>query len=245
MPSRAATPPAVVPWVEWSTLLAKVNHMWDPENSPHHSIVGLTGAGKSYLAINGILKPLCHTDRVLIIDTKQDDPLVSQTGRGCSEIPNDSWWHMGRHPDDRETWFRLVVSDNRSQGQRQLHDALARVYKEGDWVVYFDELRDVTDPARDSGYGLKGVVDHLYRKGRSRRISIVAATQSPSWVPRSFYDQASFAWLGRIRDEQRQKRLLEIGGMTKDMLPNIAELERRQWLLSADNGEFFARSKVV
>lgn len=238
-------PPTVVPWVEWRALISKVNMMWDPENSPHHSIVGLTGAGKSYLAINGILRPMCPNDRVLIIDTKHDDPLVSTTGRACSEIPKDTWWQAGRREADRDKWFRLVVSDDRSKGRAQVYKALARVYSEGDWVVYFDELRDLTDPARDSGLGLKATVDHIYRKGRSRRISIVASTQSPSWVPRSFYDQASFAWLGRIRDEQRQKRLLEIGGMTKDMLPNIAELERRQWLLSADNGEYFARSKVA
>jgi hypothetical protein len=64
-------------------------------------------------------------------------------------------------------------------------------------------------------------------------------------VPRLFYDQASFAWIGRIRDEERQKRLLEIGGMSKKDLPVLATLQRRQWLLAADNGEFFARTSVT
>jgi hypothetical protein len=74
---------------------------------------------------------------------------------------------------------------------------------------------------------------------------MIAATQTPVEVPRLFYDQASFAWIGRIRDEDRQKRLLEIGGLTKRDLGSISSLKRREWLLCADNGEYFARSKVT
>jgi hypothetical protein len=120
------------------------------------------------------------------------------------------------------------------------------VYEEGGWVVVFDEIRDVTDPqsSRFRGLDLLGQVDLLYRKGRYRNVSIVAATQSPRWAPPAFYDQASFAWIGRIRDELRQKRLLEIGGLSKSELSYISTLKRREWLLSADAGELFARTKV-
>src|SRR5690349_24944592 len=85
------TPPAanggpLIPWEEWETVQSRVNKMWDPQNTPHHSIIGLTGSGKSFLAVNGILKPMCTWDRVLIIDSKRDDPLVSKIGRAsCRE----------------------------------------------------------------------------------------------------------------------------------------------------------------
>jgi hypothetical protein len=242
------TAPISAPWVHWSHIHRYVNTAWDPEHSPHHSVIGLTGSGKSYLAINGILRPMCRHDRVLLIDSKGDDKLVSSQGRPVRQIENRPWYtNIGKKPKAYDHWQRLVVYGNRhterAKAQAQVAKALERVYNEGDWVVFFDEEIDMTTTA--PGLGLGAYTDELRRMGRSRGISVIGATQSPVQVRRSFYDQASFAWIGRIRDRDRQKRLLEIGGMTKDELPFISELKRQQWLLAADNGEYFARSKVV
>jgi hypothetical protein len=219
-----------IPWVGWSSLSRTVNQLWDPENTPHHSVVALSGGGKSYLMVNGLLKNMCAYDRVLLIDTKGDDPT----------------WSVKEKRKKGDQWWRLVVSDDPRAGRAQVSSALSTVYEEGGWVVVFDEIRDVTDPqsSRFRGLDLLGQVDLLYRKGRYRKVSIVAATQSPRWAPPAFYDQASFAWIGRIRDELRQKRLLEIGGLSKSELSYISTLKRREWLLSADAGELFARTKV-
>lgn len=229
-----------MPWIEWRDLAPRIDSMWDPENTPHHSVIGLTGAGKSFLVVNGLLS-MCNDDRVLIIDTKGDDPLISRTGKAVKTLPRTTWKARNRKP--REHWYRLQVSDSREEARKQVMVSLQRAYDEGEWVIVFDEIRDITDP-RSPGLGLLPWVDRIYRKGRSRHVSIIASTQAPRWVPSSFYDQASFAWIGRLRDEQRQKRLLEIGGLAKSELPVIAQLRRRQWLLAADNGEFFARTMV-
>lgn len=245
--SPHATGGLLVPWEEWPTVQHRVNQLWDPENTPHHSIIGLTGSGKSFLGINGILKPMCVWDRVLIIDSKRDDPLVSTVGRPIKDIPKKTWANTRRR-EPFDQWFRLEVIDGlgpvkRREKQAQVHKALERVYKDGDWVVYIDEIRDLTDP-KPPNLGLAPWVDEIYRKGRSKRVSIIAATQAPRWVPASFYDQASFAWIGRLADEQKQKRLLEIGGMGKQYFGDISSLQRRQWLLAADNGEHLARTSV-
>ncbi len=237
---------SVAPWVNWPTVYARVNRMWDPVNNPHHSIIGLTGSGKSYLAVNGILKPMCHNDRVMIFDSKGDDPLVSGIGTLVDRLPDKSWKTKGP-AKPMENWYRINIAgtpDERGKDIKKVKDALATMYQEGNWVIFFDEIRDITDP-RAPGLGLVPQVDVIYRKGRSRNVSIVACTQAPRYVPSSFYDQASFAWIGRIRDKLRQKRLLEIGGLSGVELPIIAGLERRQWLLAADNGEFFARTTVT
>lgn len=231
-----------MPWEEWPIVANRVNRLWDPENTPHHSIIGLTGSGKSYLAINGILKNMCKRDRVLIIDSKGDDPLVSSTGQGCKEIPRLPWGNPRRR-EDYDSWWRLDVKGTREQKREQVRKALARVYSDGNWVVFLDELRDISDP-KPPNLNLAPWVIEIYRKGRSKRISLIGATQSPRWVPAEFYDQASFAWIGRIADEQRQKRLVEIGGMGKQYFPVIASLQRRQWFLTADNGEHLARTTV-
>lgn len=248
---RPATPPpdgggVDAPWVPWAEVSRLVNKMWDPENGPHHSTVGLTGSGKSYLNINGLLKPMCPDDRVLIIDVKRNDKLVSSIGNPCEEIPKKTWNTRKREPMDH--WYRLVVHDQfaeagRTKASGQVFRALERVYHEGNWVVYCDEIQDLGG-LRKPNLGLSMHLDELYRKGRSRGISVLAGTQAPRHVPSSFYDQASFAWIGRLADEDKQKRLREIGGLPKPALPFITTLRRREWLLSADNGEQFLRTTV-
>lgn len=249
--ARLATPPAtttdnaIYPWLPWRDVRSYVNDQWDLENTPHHSIIGLTGSGKSYLARYGLLE-LSSWDRVLIIDTKGDDPIISRTGRPVSKFPRRAWYSgLGqRHDQPGDQWFRLVVNDNIAIAKEQVHEALSTAYDEGDWVIYVDECWDVTNRKPDVGLGLEGIMAKIWRKGRGRHVSLIAATQTPVEVPRLFYDQASFAWIGRIRDEDRQKRLLEIGGLAKRDLPALSTLKRRQWLLAADNGEYFARTMV-
>lgn len=234
------------PWKPWRSVREYVDKAWDPENTPHHSIIGLTGSGKSFLTRHGLLS-MSRGDRVLIIDTKGDDPIISKTGNPVKEFPKRAWYAgMSRKRKEPEAnWFRLKVSDNIATARAQVGEALHSAYDDGDWIIVIDELFDVVSTDREVGLGLKGLYQKIMRKGRGRHVPCIAATQNPVWMPSEFYDQASFAWIGRIRDRNRQKRLLEIGGLDNQDLPIIAALQRRQWLLAADNGEFFARTKVV
>jgi hypothetical protein len=240
-------PTGGIPTVGCSTVQQYVNKAWDPENCPHHALIGLTGSGKTYLGINGILRSMCARDRVLIIDTKEDDKLLASAGRPVEKLPKNPYYvgiNRSKQQEREAFWYRLVVSDNRAKGREQIATALQRVYKEGDWVVYIDEAYDITAP-RAPFYNLSPLLEQIWRKGRSRRVSTINATQTPAWVPRTMYNQASFAWIGRTRDVQVQKRLLEIGGLTKDDLATVSGLQRRQWLLAADNGEYFAKTTVT
>lgn len=237
-------PDTSIPWMEWNTVAHRVNHMWDPRNTPHHSIIGLTGSGKSYLCVNGILRPMCSYDRVVLFDSKGDDEVFSSVGRPVRTLPRNTWYgKLGRRRDEpQDHWWRIVIHEDKGKAQQQVFEALDRIHREGNYVSVLDEIYFITST---KFLKLEAQVDTLYRLGRNRGNSVIAATQAPRYVPTSFYDQAAFAWIGRIRDEQRQKRLLEIGGMSKKELPYIATLKRREWLLSADSGEFFARTKVV
>lgn len=235
-----------VSWQDWSGVHRYVNYAWDSENCPHHILVGLTGSGKTYLGVKGILDGMCRDDRVLILDTKQDDPLLMSVGKPVEKLPRNPWYmNRSRRNEPRRHWFRLIVSDDPAKGRDQLISALNRVYDEGDWIVYSDEAYDLT--GLESPYRhreLTGVVNKIQRKGRGRRVPMISATQEPVGISRIFFSQASFGWFGRIPDEERQKRALQIGGMTRKQLPVMASLRRRQWLLAADNGEYFARTTV-
>jgi len=89
-------------------------------------------------------------------------------------------------------WFRLCVhdqftSEGRGKAKLQVYNAMHRVYNEGEWIVYFDEIQDVGG-IRQPNLGFGHAHRRMYRKGRSRHLSILASTQAPRYVPGSFYD---------------------------------------------------------
>lgn len=221
-------PPLIIPQLQWGAVHNRLDEFWTAQDAPHHSIIAQTRGGKSYLITRGIL-PLTESDRVLIIDNKGDDPTLKGYGRPVANLNRITRDLFVDKRKPRSQWYRLIVHDDWEQARAQVLKALQVVYSEGDWVVVIDETRALTDP-QVPGLRLRAEVERLWLRGGSRGISVVAATQAPRWVPSSFYDQASFAWIGRVEDEAAQKRMLEIGGLTKNMLPQIQQIERHKWL---------------
>lgn len=237
----AATPEAKIPHLSWDVVAKELDGMWAFDNAPHHSIIGLTGSGKSYLATRGIL-PLVEHDKVLIIDNKGDDPTLRGIGKPVKQLPHPTvvkWKMRQRDRKPRDLWYRLVVTDDWTAARIQVKDAIERVWNDQRWVVVLDETRSLTDP-REPGLRLRAYCELIWTKGRSRQVPLIAMTQAPSWVPASFYDQPSFVWIGRINDEDKQKRLREIGGLSRAHLPVIQNLKKRQFLLVAEGGDFMA-----
>jgi hypothetical protein len=221
--------------VSWDEVIRRVDKLWVPEFAPHHSIFSQNGGGKSHLIVHGLL-PLCLHDNVAIFDSKGDDPVLSASGaRPVRALPSK----LRRTLDnDREKdgWYRLVIHDEVSHAQDQVGRALEQIYKEGNWIVVLDETRAISDP-RSPGLGLQPLLDRLWLRGRSRRISVIAATQAPRWVPTSFYDQCQFCWAGRIRDQRAHQRIMEIGSLTRHHIPHIARVRKRRFLYMDDEGD--------
>lgn len=236
--SQEAEPIRRLPWAQVSQ---DVFGKWTPNDAPHHSILCLTGGGKSYLYTRGLL-PMRGWRRCLIIDVKGDDETLEGVGRRIRQIPgNNPLVRKRRHPDSE--WYRLIVHDDAKKAREQVRDALAHVYRQGDWTVFLDETRHLTDP-RAPSLGLRSYIEQLWLKGRSRRVEVVGATQAPRWMPSSFYDQPSFVWIGRINDERAHQRMREIGGLKRGHLGTIMQLQKREFLVVGDSGDYTAITKV-
>lgn len=221
-----------IPTRSWKAVLRRVDEKWKPQFAPHHSIIGQNGAGKTHLIVHGIM-PLCLRDNLIIFDSKGDDPVLSQTGaKPVRHIPS-KYRRVLDDDRDKNGWFRLVIYDDVERARDQVGQALDRVYSEGSWIVVLDETRAISDP-RSPGLGLQPLLDRLWLRGRSRNISVVAATQAPRWVPTSFYDQCQFVWCSRVRDERAHQRIQEIGSMTRAHIPHIAQIRKRRWLYMDD-----------
>lgn len=220
-----------IPHAAWNDIYNRVGNLWVNKKTPHHSIIAQNGGGKSYLIVNGIL-PHREYNNVLIIDVKGDDPTLANTGKPIHKIPKRGFrtfndWLSGEKP--REHWYRLVVSEDWNDARTQVGKALEHVYREGNWTVVFDETRALTE-TRPPALNLGPFVEQMWIRGRSRGIEVVAATQGPRWVPRSFYDQAQFHWIGTVEDEDSQKRLREIGGMERHHLETLKSLPRYHYV---------------
>lgn len=230
-----------IPRLPWKQVKFDIYDRWTPKDSPHHSIISLSGGGKSYLATRGLL-PMRGFRRTLIIDNKGDDDTLRDVGRKIKQIPKrDPWIRRRDQPDT--LWYRLVVSDDWGKAREQVKDALSTVYKQGNWTIFVDECRNLTDP-RVPSLNLRNYVEQIWLRGRSRGVEMVSMTQAPRWVPSSFYDQPSFVWIGRINDERAHQRLREIGGLRRQHLGIIQRLQRREFLVVGDGGDYTAITKV-
>lgn len=234
--------------IRWEDIQDRINRLWIPNKAPHHSIIAQTGGGKSFLARHGIMQTIPH-EQVLIIDVKGDDDTLEGMGEPCSRLPSRFFrqmniWLSGEK--NEEHWYRLVVKEDWKAARDQVQKALKRAKSEGNWTIYIDETRALTDPAEPS-LRLRPQIEDLWLRGRSRRNCVVAATQGPRWVPRSFYDQAQFHWIGRIEDSDSQMRLREIGGLERWHLQQIKELKTHHWVYTdgQDDYRFRGITKVT
>lgn len=233
-----------IPHKSWNEVKHEIYDRWKPDDAPHHSIICITGGGKSYLYTRGLL-PMRGWRKNVIIDIKGDDKTLDGVGRRVRQLPQSPrhhFWQKETQKPSRE-WYRLVVYDDWNRAREQVRDALARAYAEGDWTIYIDETRHLTD-GREPSLGLRPYVEQVWLRGRSRRVEVVAATQAPRWVPSSFYDQPSFVWIGRINDERAHQRLREVGGLRRSHLPIIQRLQKRQFLVIGDGGDYTAITRV-
>jgi hypothetical protein len=230
-----------IPHKPWDEVRYEIYRKWEPKNNPHHSIISISGGGKSYLATRGLL-PMRGWRRNVIIDVKGDDETLDDVGKKVRELPrNDPMLRKRRDADS--LWYRLVVYDDWAKAREQVKNALAHCYRQGNWTIFVDETRNLTDP-RVPSLNLRNYVEQIWLRGRSRGVEMVAMTQAPRWVPSSFYDQPSFVWIGRINDERAHQRLREIGGLKRAHLPIIQTLQKREFLIVCEGGDYQVITKV-
>jgi hypothetical protein len=241
MAVEASSPePQRIPWPQHQAWL---DHHWHA--GQHVSVVGVTGGGKSYLFRHG-LHPLWSDYRSLLVDVKGDDPTLAGLGqvvRSWREIEE-----LERRRDAEPRAYRLIVPEweyqpGRRRGtgleraQEAVGTALHNAYREGRWLVYVDEARALTDSQNSFGLGLRGVLENIWQRGRSREVTLVAGTQQPVWMPSSFYSQPSFLYIARML-EPPTEHLREIGGRTQLMRELLPQLRRHEFLfVERDSGQ--------
>lgn len=201
--------------VPWSSFLA--GFAW--AQGEHVSIIGPTGTGKTYLG----RQLLPRRDYVVALGTKRlDDTLDDYIKRdGFTRIkhwpPREPWWLKRPAGWDRRValWPAHTgnVTDTRERMVVEFEACLSDVLSHGGWCVDVDEAYYLCHVL-----GLTSWLEEVWTQGRSSRISLLAKTQRPAWVPLFMYDQATHLFLFGDNDEANLRRVGGLGGLSPKLV---------------------------
>lgn len=171
----------------------------------HVALIGQTGSGKTTLA-RELLKLRTYT---LVLVTKPDN--FMWPGR---------WKRVARVRDinlEDNTHFLLRPAYN--EQQNEIGAALLKVWSEGGWTVYFDELYYIEQQLK-----LQEQVVQLLTQGRSLNITAMVGIQRPAWVSRFALSEPTHIFCGRLGDQRDAGTIKSIIG--SEYLDMILSLPR-------------------
>lgn len=212
-----------MPWDEF----LKNHFHWSTKEGESVALIGPMGQGKTTMAIE-LLKLRQY---VVALATKPRDETMDKLMESGNYIRQERW-HNGlsaKQFPKRVIWppvnFRTGFADQRAV----FLDAMEGVYLEGNWTLFIDELRYMTD---SDMLNLSGPIKMLLTQGRSLGIAVVTASQRPAWVPLEVYSQSTHLFIWRANDPVDLKRLSGIAAFRngKDIAEIVSSLERYQAL---------------
>ena len=202
------TEPVELPWdqfiKQWPTRYKQDQHV---------TIIGPTDCGKTILAQHLVA---C---RGHVVGTG-----VKYVDESLSRLQKQGWHRIERWKDRPRTADRLLLwpnvdnpDDAPKVHRERFSEMLNRVYKDGKWCIWTDELRYLTDNC-----GMAKIYRNMYISARSNKVSLVSAAQRPAWVPLEAYSQAQHLLIHRTGFEDDLKKML--GGHAKELIETVNQL---------------------
>lgn len=167
-----------------------------------------------------------------MLDPKGDDDTLDRYGGRRIKVAPTRFdlWRYG----DEHGW-RLRLNPSLANARKEFDAAIRLGWRisrrlaqdAGEGVTYYiDETRVLADKL-----SMRDHLETLWIAARSRKITLVAATQAPRYVPAEFYDQAKFVAIGNVRDRRALRRLAEIGGDTDMLMDVVPRLDWHEFLI--------------
>jgi hypothetical protein len=179
---------------------------------------GATGTGKTAYVLQALAR--LAPARLMVWDFKSDHTL-SHLGTACHTWPE--FVRACRGP--RFAARYLVSQDHDAHEQFSAFCALA--WREGNVMVFVDELAEVTKANKAPGMWRKLVnVGRSYDNGR-KSISIIGASQRPTEVDKSFLGNCDVIHSGRLGYANDAKMFASMWGIAPGELTNLSNLH---WL---------------
>lgn len=235
MPTDTRAPIVRVPWEDFRRKLRRRIHAGE-----HAVIIGSTGSGKSFLAREVV--PMFGRNIVVLDGKGGDDPSLVFPGfttirswpppaegalfRSFSGRKAREPIRVHLAPKVRTITDALPGGALWSESRKVLQDLYTR--KGGKvFALYVDEMQIIADPRE--GLGLGKLIGPLLRVKRYDHMSVVTATQYPTWIPRSSYRETTHRFFFAIEDEESRKRLGEISGRRAEITPVLDSLRPHEF----------------
>lgn len=189
----------------------------------HVTGIARTGRGKTTLFARGLLH---HYPYVLYLGTKEDDPSAYPwLLRHGYKMTSDPRLDYRKAPRAiyRPGPFGISKRDKEIQAER-FAAVLAVAYAQRGWAIYADEVAYLDE------IGVAVELEAIWRTGRGRKITMLAASQNPVAIPRVAFDQVSHLFFWRQTEADRVRRMGEMAG---DAAPTVREAIRRLPLYEA------------
>lgn len=212
---------------DWRKLYSRLSFSDDRwVQGEHVSIIGPTGAGKSFLMKR--LLPL-RTWVTIYAAKAEDDTLDSLTSKKTPK--SERYVRITRWPaseNDKRIllWPKYIYPGDEYKQQSIFYEALREQFAERSWTIAIDEVSYFVKPLR-----LENSLQAYWFQGRSLGLTLVAATQRPRGVPLLMYDMPTHLFFFRFNDENDLERIGGIGYLNRKEIRNtVARLERHQFL---------------
>lgn len=232
------------PYERWDRFYSEFQRTWGgppPKGGQgqHITLVGTTGSGKTTLA-RELLK---IRDYVIVLATKVRDTSLYEPLAEEGYVTLSSLEHVDPERTPRII-FKPPLNDPSRAGQEAqreaFREALVTVFAMGEWCLYADEVRYLTDHL-----GLKTELETLWLQGRSLGVSVVAATQRPVSIPLLAFDQADHLFLWRNADRESVRRMSEFAGQNGEVaFHTIPRLPPHEALYVNTRNDRMVRTKV-
>ena len=257
MTRRPRTATEQIPSLSWDVFYPHFRREF--QQGEHVTILGGTGSGKTTLA----LEVLEARDHILFLATKREDPLIEGLSERGYRISDqlDIRVRDGKVIDRKFVFWpvrtssrvngrerHLTMEEFRDYQRREITRALEYVWRTRRWAVFADETTWLSERG-EGGLGLGSQLNTLWYQGRSARISLIAATQRPSWIPRAASSSPEHLFFFATNDKADLERLSDIGaGVDKKLLEaTITSLKRFEFLYfrPRERPPLLVRSKVT
>lgn len=164
----------------------------------HVTIVGPTGSGKTTLG----LEMLSCMPYVAIIATKQHDETLerfTKLNRSYRIIKEFMWSNTQKTLNDKLVIWPKLVNDagDISKQQIPIRNSLNRLFFQGAWSVFADELWLLTNRLK-----LSSILESYWSQGRSSGLSVIGCVQRPAFIPRLAFSEPRYLLIGQMEDKR-------------------------------------------